>query len=262
MSNTPLATRIASKPGVAVTILLGVISAGGCARHNVTPPAPIAPQYLGTYRMTDAPDPVVIAIDDFRAGKFETNVDEDQERNLQQSAPLAVSNGLQELMGKRQLFKEVLRVGSSGAADSTRADYVVSGTYDLYLKLGTAGREWIPFAGTFGAKINEATANENTDVVVKRSRDGEVILHRAFASNQQETTSIYSQPRVGFLQPNYLAEMSGAVIAAIQADSGATSRNASLEEKLSTLEDLRKKGLVSEKEYTEQRKVILQRLAQ
>lgn len=261
MLDSPSRARLASQHTAAVVILLCANLIAGCTRHNVTPPAPIAPQHLGTYRIADAPDPIIIAIDDFRAGKFETNVDEDQEKNLKQTAPLAVSNGLQELIGKRQLFKEVLRVGSSGTTGSSQPDYLVSGTYDLYLKLGTSGREWIPFAGTFGAKINEATANENTDVIVKRSRDGETILHRAFPSNQQETTSIYSQPRVGFLQPNYLAEISSAIVAAIQADSGNAPRNASAEEKLSTLEDLRRKGLITEKEYVEQRKVIIQGVA-
>jgi hypothetical protein len=230
----------------------------GCRRNVVTAPAAIAPQDLGTFRVADAPTPVVVLIEDFENGKLETNLDKDQEESLRKADPVAIPNNLQALIGQRQVFREVIR---SETANSTRADYIVSGTYDLYVKLGTSGREWIPFAGTFGAKINEATAREKINVKVVRSNDGREILNRSFPSEQQESTSVYSQPRVSWLQPNYLAGIGSAIITAIQADAGTASRNASAESRLVTLDQLRKKGLITEAEYSAQRAEILKGMA-
>lgn len=233
-------------------IALLALSLIGCRGATYSAPRPAEPQHLGTFK-TSAPEvDSVVQIADFQIKDVDTDFDDEDVAEFRATNSAAIPNALHQLIGQRQVFREVRRAHVTHPSES---DFTVMGSYDFFLRLGTQGREWIPFAGTFGAPINEATARENMDVRVV-DRDGREIFRRSYPAESQETASIYSRVNANYLQPEYLARIADDIVRAIAA--GNASGNNTTESRLAELDRLRDAGKVSNSEYKEARRRILE----
>jgi hypothetical protein len=239
----------------------------GCGTHYTVRNAPVPADQLGSYRISDAETPVVVQFADFTVGKVDTQYPEREKDDFRRAMAVFIPNLLQEQAGKRQVFSAVTR---SSRADSSAADYVVTGRYDHFERLGTRGRQWIPFYGTFGGKINEAWVKGELAVAVVNGKTGVAVLERTFQEEHRDRTSIYQSPNVGYLQADHAAEIVGAIVTAVQTAEGQAAVPAGADvapprgstsdaatERLRTLEGLREQGLLSDREYDERRQRIL-----
>jgi hypothetical protein len=224
---------------------------------------------LGTFKTEHAEIPAAVQVANFTIGAVDTQYSEADKEVFRRTMAVIVPNVLQETLGKRQVFSQVARVETAGG----HADYVIVGNYDFFERLGTQGREWIPYAGLFGAKINEATVRGTMRVVVQDARTGASIMDRTFTEQHSERTSVYTRPLVGYLQADHMAEISEAIISAIRASpsvrrggdmmrpQGATTAVATDEElvqRLRNLEGLRRDGLISDREYRDRRRQMIE----
>jgi hypothetical protein len=112
-------------------------------------------------------------------------------------------------------------------------------------------------------------------VRVASGDDGRAVLDETYVEEHRDRTSVYNRPFVGYLQANHLAEIAQGIIEAVKADRASRPRGSAsgrdldtkerpsdasaLEEKLRMLERLRRDGLVSEGEYRQRRKALLDR---
>jgi hypothetical protein len=122
---------------------------------------------------------------------------------------LLVPNTLQEAIGKRQMFARVTRVA---VMEPGKADYLMTGQYEFFERLGTQGREWIPFAGF--ARINEAWVRGTMRIVVTEAKTGAVVLERAYVEEKRDRTRPNVPPNVGYLQADHMSSIATDVIEA------------------------------------------------
>ncbi len=198
-------------------VLLGllVVSLVGC-HANLTLPKPMDPKHIAISSSNNPRIDAVLRIDDFVLGKIQSNISAHDMQQFREYTPTLIGNNIYASLAPG-MFRAVKRTMAGPSAD-----YVVSGTYDLYMYVGTKGREWIPFAGTFGARIQEATVKETLHVVVKEARSGQVLLDQDFEEEQEEWNSIYSPAQATWLQPNLMGKVVTAIVQAIEG-SGRTS---------------------------------------
>lgn len=223
---------------------------------NLTVSKPVSPEHLGSYRVSNPEIDSVVLVEDFEIRAMDTQFSTDDEAAFRESHSVAIANAIQDVIGKRQVFREVRRVEQPGEAPPR---FVVSGAYDFTMRLGTQGREWIPFAGTFGARINEAFVDENLELWVTDQTTGQEIFRKSFPSTQEEWTSVYSRANVVYLQPEYLASAANAVVLGIKAEGASkqSSRFGALERKLVELKRLRQSKVITEAEYQRERRRVL-----
>ena len=124
-------------------------------------------------------------------------------------------------MNNRKVFREIYRNASDYPIS---CDYVISGRFDFYERIGTRGRELIPFAGMVGASINEATIKDDLFIEVKNVKTGNVVLSKSFQENHSDKTSIYNKAYVGYLQPDFMGRIITNIIQAIKNDYIKTTR--------------------------------------
>lgn len=184
----------------------------GC-RANMTLVKPVDPHLIAVQTNDNAQLNAVVQVDNFSLGKIKTNFSEHDMEQFRADMPVLVGNGLFGLLGNA--FRTIKR-----SAVGPPADFIVSGSYDHTSYFGTGGREWIPFAGTFGAPINEATIHEVLHVNVVDTRTGRSILDQQFNDDQEERTSIYSTAQGNWLQPSFLAKVAQSIVDAVRSVSG------------------------------------------
>lgn len=264
-----LSVRVGAFCVVGLAITVGT----GCHRAKFTVQnAPAAPEFLGSYKVPNPEMPVVIQLANFNIRTVDTQYNASGKEAFRNYFSSAIPTMLQEVLGKRQVFAEVKR---TAAPNPQGSDYLILADYDFFERLGTQGREWIPLAGTFGAPINEAWVKGRLTVQVVRSDGGAKVFQREYVEEHRDRTSVYSAPRVGYLQADHLAQIAQDVIEAIRSSSvgtphgsaasetavqasGATDlRAGSVEERLRTLERLRRDGLISNQEYRQKRQAVL-----
>lgn len=188
-----------------------MISTACSSVHFTVRSAPSAPEHLGAFR-TDSPEvPAVLQISNFTIGTVDTQYPESEKALFRQTFALLVPNTLQEAIGKRQAFAQVTRVA---ATDPATADYLMTGNYDFFERLGTQGREWIPFAGF--ARINEAWVRGTMRVVVSDAKTGVVVLERTYVEEKRDRTRPNVAPNVGYLQADHVSVIATDVITAVK----------------------------------------------
>lgn len=119
---------------------------------------------------------------------------------------------IQENLGTRQVFSEVTRVS---IPKTELTDYIITGAYDFFERLGTQGREWIPLVGILGVSINEAWVKGVLSVRVTEVKSGRVILDRSYPEEHRDKTSIYAKANAGYLQADYIAAIASDIIKTI-----------------------------------------------
>ena len=196
-----------------LVMLLLIFAVEGCSTvHYTESSAPIRPEDAGRFAVANPEIPIRVQIANFEIRQIDTQYSELEKDLFRRHNSVAIPNLLQEFIGKRQVFAEVSRV-SSAAPGST--DYIITGTYDFFERLGTQGREWIPGAGTFGAHINEATVKGILSLRIVKSNGGTVVLEKAFPEEHSDNSSIYVGPKVGYLQEDYMGRIASEVINSI-----------------------------------------------
>lgn len=196
---------------VVVTITVWML---GCAStHFTVYSAPASPENMGSYKMESATIPVTLQISNFVIGKVDTLYPENEKEIFRKFMALQIPNMLQEDVGKRQVFSSVTRVADSNPAT---ADYIMSGHYDFFERLGTQGREWIPYAGTFGAQINEATIKGDLEICITKAATGNEVLRKTFTEDHSDRTSVYQKASAGYLQADYIAAIASEIIGAVE----------------------------------------------
>lgn len=191
-------------------LLAAIALLAGC-RSNMTLAKPVDPKMIAVQTRQDATLNVVVQVDTFSLGKIKTNFGSHDMEQFRTDIPVIIGNGIFSLLAGGNVFRTVKRT-----AVGPPADFIVSGTYDHSSYLGTGGREWIPFAGTFGAPINEATVHEVLHVIVLNVKTGRSILDQKFSEHQKEWSTVYSIAQANWLQPNFLAKVSQAITEAIR----------------------------------------------
>ncbi len=197
---------------IVAVILLAVAAMGCSTTHYTVLSAPVSPEDTGRFVTANPEIPVRVQITNFEIRKVDTQYPEKEKELFRRHNSVAIPNMLQEFLGTRQVFAEVTR-SSVAKPDST--DYVIIGTYDFFERLGTRGREWIPFAGIFGAPINEATIRATLSLQIVESKNGTVVFDKAFPEEHSDRTSIYKRPNVGYLQAAYMGQIASEIIHAI-----------------------------------------------
>ena len=189
-----------------------MVSVTACSSvHFTVRSTPSAPEHLGAFR-TDSPEvPAVLQIANFTVGTVDTQYPESEKALFRQIFALFVPNTLQEAIGKRQAFAQVTRVP---ATDPAKADYLMTGNYDFFERLGTQGREWIPF-GSF-ARINEAWVRGTLRVVVRDAKTGIVVLERTYVEEKRDRTRPNVAPNVGYLQTDHVSAIATDIIEAVK----------------------------------------------
>jgi hypothetical protein len=185
--------------------------------HFTVHSAPVQPEHLGSYKLADPDLPVVVGITNFNVRRVDTQYPEVEKRLFREHFSVAIPNMVQESLGARQVFSQVIRGSLPG---SVPADYEITGAYDFFERIGTQGREWIPFAGIFGAKINEAWIKANLKIRVIKKESGSEVLYRDYPEEHRDRTSIRQSPKVGYLQADYLARISSDIIEAVRQSEG------------------------------------------
>lgn len=194
-----------------LTLLTSVVLVACSPKFNVTS-APAAPKDLGSFKTQSPSIPVTVQITNFSIGRVDTQYTEEEKDLYRNHFSVAIPNMLQEFMGKRQVFSEVTRVENANPAS---AKYIMSGDYNFFERLGTQGREWIPFAGTFGADINEAWVKGDLGIRIIDARTGAEVFRKRYPEEHRKRTSIYQPAQVGYLQANYVSVIVSEVIAEI-----------------------------------------------
>ena len=195
-----------------IAVIITIIH--GCARvHFTVTSAPVPPEHAPSFKTEAAEIPVVVQITNFVINKVDTQYPESEKEVFQRHYALAIPNSLQDSLGKRQIFSRVTRVTIS---NPTEADYILSGNYDFFSRLGTQGREWIPFAGTVGAEINEAWVKETMHLRITHSKTGAEVFFKSFPEEHRDRTSIYKKAQVSYLQANYISAMTSEIIDVIK----------------------------------------------
>jgi hypothetical protein len=195
-------------------MLIAIVIFAGCAPvHFTVNSAPVAPEHTGSFK-TNAPEiPVTVQITNFVIETVDTQYSENEKELFRRHMSIVIPNVLQESLGKRQAFSQITRAAT---ANPVVTNYMVSGTYNFAERLGTQGREWIPFAGLFGAKINRAWVKGTLAIFVIDAKTGAEIFRKSYIEEHRDNTSIYSQPRVGYLQADYLAAIANDIIDVIK----------------------------------------------
>ena len=195
-------------------LLIAIVIFAGCAPvHFTVNNAPVAPEHTGSFKANAAEIPVTVQITNFVIETVNTQYSENEKELFRRHMSITIPNSLQEFLGKRQTFSQVTR---SATANPVVTNYMVSGNYNYAERLGTQGREWIPFAGLFGAKINKAWAKGTMVVWIIDAKTGTEIFRKSYTEEHKDKTLIYSQPRVGYLQADYMAAISNDIIDAIR----------------------------------------------
>lgn len=192
--------------------LLMVMLAGCSTVHFSVLSAPVKPEDTGRFAVSNPDISARVQIANFEIRQVDTQYSEREKELFRQHFAVAIPNILQEFLGKRQAFSEVTRVATPKPEET---DYVITGTYDFFERVGTQGREWIPFAGTFGAPINEATIKGLLSLRIIDAKSGAVVLEKSFREEHSERTSIYKKAQVGYLQADYMGQITTEVIKAI-----------------------------------------------
>lgn len=206
-----MASRTLRLPCLFIAILM--VGEGCRTAHFAVQDAPAQPEHRGSFKVASPELPVVVAIANFDIEQVDTQYPEREKELFRKHFSVAIPNVIQQSLGERQVFAQVVREAHPGTLPS---QYEITGSYDFFERLGTQGREWIPFAGTFGAKINEAWIKANLAIRVVDRNTGAVVLSRSYPEEHLERTSIYQQPRVGYLQSDYIARISSEIIDAIR----------------------------------------------
>jgi hypothetical protein len=255
-------------------LILGfaIASVFGChGAHFTVQNAALLPEQAPSFKTASPEVPAIVQIANFTIGAVDTQYPEEEKNVFRRHMAVAIPNILQDYLGKKQVFANVTRSSSPIPA---QADYTVTGEYDFFERLGTGGREWIPFYGTFGGSINEAWVKGTTTVVVADAKTGAEILRKSYAEEHRDRTSIYQRPNVGYMQADYVAGIATEITDAIKArtvggkmesEGGAVQKQLpkskggreSTAERLKTLEALRQEGVISEREFNERRGRIL-----
>jgi curli biogenesis system outer membrane secretion channel CsgG len=196
-----------------LAVVLLAVTATGCSTvHYTVSSAPVRPEDTGRFAVANPEVPVRVHITNFEIRQVDTQYPEREKELFRRHNSVAIANILQEFLGKRQVFAEVTRTTT---AKPNSADYVITGTYNFFERIGTQGREWIPFAGTFGASINEATIRGTLSLRIVESKGGTVVFEKVFPEEHTERTSIYKKANVGYLQADYMGQIASEVIKAI-----------------------------------------------
>lgn len=194
--------------------VMALASLSGCpSTHFTVRSAPVNPEDSPRYLLTNAEDPVRVQVADFQILRVDTQFPEDEKDLFRRHFAIAIPNMIQEQIGKRQVFSEVTRV-SSAKPDAT--DYIIMGRYDFFSRLGTQGREWIPFAGAVGAKINEAWVKEDLSVRIVDAKTGKAVFEKSYPEEHRDMTSVRQRPDVGYLQAAYIAKICTEIIDSIK----------------------------------------------
>lgn len=194
-------------------IVLLMVALAGCSTvHFSVSSAPVRPEDTGRFAEPNPEVSARVQIANFEIRQVDTQYPEQEKELYRRHFAVAIPNLLQEFLGKRQAFSEVTRV-TTAKLDAT--DYVITGTYDFFERIGTQGREWIPFAGTFGAPINEATVKGTLSLRIVEAKRGSVVFEKVFPEEHSETTSVYKKANVGYLQADYMGQIATEVIKAI-----------------------------------------------
>jgi hypothetical protein len=195
-----------------VYLTAAILSVTGCTSvHYTVRSAPSPPEHLGAFRLESPDIPAVLQISNFTVGNVDTQYPNSEKALFRQTMALLVPNTLQEAIGKRQVFAQVTRVA---AMEPLKADYLMTGHYDFFERLGTQGREWIPFAGF--ARINEAWVRGTMRVVVTQAKTGTVVLERAYVEEKRDRTRPNVRPDVGYLQADHISAIATDVIEAVK----------------------------------------------
>jgi hypothetical protein len=249
----------------AALVSIACLTGWSCRPHFTVQNAPLPPEQAGSFR-TERPEiPQTVQIADFKINRVDTQYHDSEKDLFRKHLSVAIPNALQEFMGRQQVLAAVTR---SAAVIPTTGDYVVTGEYDFYERLGTRGREWIPFYGTFGGKINVAHVRGELTVHLHDARTGERLFSRMYPEEHRDVTSIYKRPQVGYLQAPYLSTVSNELIVAVRSHAGGSKpavrtgpesqEPASAAERIEELETLRKRGLITDVEFREQRQRIIE----
>lgn len=198
---------------VGISVVVAFVILSGCGAHFTVSSDPIRPEDATRYSAANPEIPVRVQVVNFEIREVDAKYPEDDKNLFRRHFAIAIPNMIQEQLGNRKVFSEVVRV-SSARPEST--DYVVTGTYDFFERLGTQGREWIPFAGTFGARINEAWIRENLSVRVTKANSVKTVLERSYLEEHRDKTSIYHKAYVGYLQTAYIARICTDIINSIK----------------------------------------------
>jgi hypothetical protein len=193
---------------------LAIVSSG-CHRIHYAATSPMNPEDTGHFILAKAPTPSRIQISNFEIGEVDTQYPEKEKGLFRQTNATFIANVFQEQLGKRQEFSEVTRVKT---AQPDVTDYVVTGKYDYFERLGTQGREWIPFAGLFGASINEATCKGKLSLTIVKSKNEKVIFDEIFPEEHSEKTSVYTKALTACLQADQVGRITSAIVKAISDD--------------------------------------------
>lgn len=199
-------------PQILTVILLLFISTGCSSVHYTVSSAPVRVKDTGRFATSNPEVPVKVQITNFEIRHVDTQYPEKEKTLFRKHNSIAIPNLIQESIGRRQRFSEVRRVTSFTPHLS---DYVITGTYDFFERIGTQGKEWIPFAGTFGAPINGATILGKLTITIIETQDNIEIFDKSFTEDHSERTSIYKNAKVGYLQADYIGNISSEIINAI-----------------------------------------------
>lgn len=273
-----LGNRFASlgNPLTSLGIALLMVFLAGCSTvHFSVSSAPVRPEDTGRFAVPNPEVPTRVQIANFDICQVDTQYPEREKELYRRHFAIAIPNLLQEFLGKRQAFSEVTRV-TTPKPDAT--DYVITGTYDFFERIGTQGREWIPFAGTFGAPINEATVKGTLSLRIVEATTGAIVPEKIYPEEHSERTSVYKKANVGYLQADYMGKISTEVIKAISdyrqhdvvieknekvdADIKTEEKNPDSPDiytELTKLDDLRKKGIITDEEFEAEKAKILNR---
>lgn len=191
-----------------VVLLMVTLACCSTAHFSVTS-VPVRPEDTGRFAVSNPDVLAGVQIANFEIRQVDTQYPERKKELFRRHLAVTIPNMLQEFLGKRQAFPEVTRVAKP-RPDAT--DYVITGTYDFFERIGTQGREWIPFAGTFGAAINEATVKGTLSLRIVQAKSVAVVLEKIFPEEHSERTSIYKKANVGYLQADYLGQITTEVI--------------------------------------------------
>ncbi len=270
--SSPFQSQRQRRVAASTALLLAALIQSGCYRaHFAVQSAPVPAEQAASFKTASPEVPAVVQVANFAVGAVDTQYTEEEKESFRKHFAVAIANLLQETLGRKQIFSNVTR---SVTPMPAQAEFVVSGSYDFFERLGTGGREWIPFYGTFGGKINEAWVKGTITVVVTDSRSGTELLRKTYVEEHRDRTSVYQKPFVGYLQADFLSNIASEIIAAGKAarpSTGAAGNETgngkvktpiglplgSTAERLKKLDALQTEGLLSSQEYQQRRSRIL-----
>ena len=204
-------------------LLITIVIFAGCATHFKVNRPPIAPDHTGSFK-TNAPEiPVAVQITNFVIETVDTQYPENEKELFRRTYSIAIPNGLQEILGKRQAFSQVTRAATENPIVT---NYIVSGTYNFAERFSTQGREWIPFAVQFRAKIIRVWVKGTMVVWIVDANTGAEIFRKSYTEEHKDKISItgdtfipfltYSEPYAGYLREDYVTAIANDIIDAIR----------------------------------------------